>query len=248
MGDNRTSPFLLDFCKNYDNLIFIFQIYDECIRGDRMKEKRWFIVMTVIVIAILSGLIYQYVDMDILINGVKKLPMFYKIIAFIGLVALQIVFAFLPGEPLELAAGYMFGSWLGTLICLAGCFIGTAMIYFLVKIFKHSLIHMMFQEEKINEVKQLMASKKSIYWFFIIFIIPGSPKDLMTYVASLTDLPICRWLVLTSLCRIPSIVTSTFLSGSIKNGHIVSALVIFLMTIVIVISGMIFYKKKITGE
>ena len=104
MGDYKTSPFLLDFCKNYDKLIVIFQSYDKCIRGDRMKEKRWLIVMTVIVIDILSGLIYQYVDMDILINGVKKLPMFYKIISFSGLVALQIVFAFLPGEPLELAA------------------------------------------------------------------------------------------------------------------------------------------------
>lgn len=248
MGDYKTSPFLLDFCKNYDKLIVIFQSYDKCIRGDRMKEKRWLIVIAVIVIAILSAMIYHYVDMDSLINGVKKLPMFYKVIAFVGLVALQIVLAFLPGEPLELAAGYMFGSWMGTLICLSGCFIGTALIYCFVKIFKHSLIHMLFQEEKINEVKHLMASKKSIYWFFIIFLIPGTPKDLMTYVASLTDLPICRWLILTSLCRIPSIVTSTFLSGSIKNGHIVSAVVIFLMTVVIVISGMIFYKKKITGE
>lgn len=207
-----------------------------------MKKRSW-LIGSLLIICLLIIIGYHYIDMDVLICYIKNLPIFYKIIAFIGLIALQIILAFLPGEPLELAIGYIFGSWIGTLICLLGSFIGTITVYFLVRIFKHELIFKMFQKEKIEKVEKIISTKKSLFWFYIIFLIPGSPKDIMTYVSSLGNIPVCQWLILTSVCRLPSIVSSTFLSGSIKKGHITLAIVIFLVTIAIVIAGMTIYKK-----
>lgn len=208
-----------------------------------MNKKRWIIGGIVVVLTIITVLSLYYIDIDAVIQEIENLPVFYMGFAFIGLISLQIVLAFLPGEPLELAAGYMFGSWLGTLICMLGSLIGTFIVYLLVKIFKRTIIDMMFQKEKVDEMTQLLSSKKSMKWMFIIFLIPGTPKDIMTYVASLGDIDLKLWLILTTIGRIPSIVTSTFLSDSLKNGQLFHAIIIFAVTIVFVIIGTLAYKK-----
>ena len=77
----------------------------------------------------------------------------------------------------------------------------------------------------------------------MIFLIPGSPKDLMTYVVSLSNIALWMWLLLTTVGRIPSIITSTFMSGSIKEGNYLMAIVILIVTIALVGAGGYMYKK-----
>lgn len=78
---------------------------------------------------------------------------------------------------------------------------------------------------------------------FLIFLIPGSPKDLMTYVVSLSNIALWKWLLLTTVGRIPSIITSTFMSGSIKEGNYLMAIVILIVTLALVGAGGYMYKK-----
>lgn len=188
------------------------------------------------------------IDINQLISYVKALPAFYMAVAFMSLISLQIVFAFLPGEPLELASGYLFGSWLGTFICLVGSLIGTCIVYFIVKILKRNIIDMMFKNEKVEEVIQLFSSNKGLFWIFILFLIPGTPKDIMTYVASMGNIDFKIWLILTTVGRIPSVVTSTFLAESLKNGEIWSTVNICIITVILVITGMIVYRKMTKSE
>lgn len=198
-------------------------------------------IVTLIVITFLA--VCCCIDMNQCIEFIKIYPVYLKIFIFIAITALQIVFAFLPGEPLELAAGYLFGPWLGTLVCLIGSFIGTLCVYCLVKIFKHHIIDVMFKSDKVEEVCQLFSSQKGLFWIFILFLIPGTPKDVITYVASLGNIDLKKWLILTTIGRIPSVVTSTFLSGSLKSGEIFTAIMIFLITVILTVTGMIVYKK-----
>lgn len=189
-----------------------------------------------------------HINIEQWIEYVKTLPLFYMVPAFVGLISLQIVFAFIPGEPLELAAGYLFGSWQGTIICLIGSLIGTLVVYCLVKVLKRHIIDIMFKNDKVEEVIQLFSTQKSMFWIFILFLIPGTPKDVMTYVASLGNIDLKRWLILTTVGRIPSIVTSTFLTGSLRNGEIVTVVIIFSITVVSVIAGILIYKKMIKSN
>lgn len=78
---------------------------------------------------------------------------------------------------------------------------------------------------------------------FLIFLIPGSPKDLMTYVVSLSNIALWKWLLLTTVGRMPSIITSTFMSGSIKEGNYLMAIVILIVTLALVGAGGYMYKK-----
>lgn len=126
--------------------------------------------------------------------------------------------------------------------------IGTIIVYYLARIFQHSIIDKMFDQSKVAEVKKLFSSKKSKFWLFIIFLIPGSPKDIMTYLVSLTDIDIKQWLLLTTIGRIPSIVTSTYLTGALRDGNIVLAVSIFAVTVILVITGAVYYKKIVNSN
>ncbi|MGM9973337.1 MAG: TVP38/TMEM64 family protein, partial [Clostridiaceae bacterium] len=99
--------------------------------------------------------------------------------------------------------------------------------------------------KKIEKVKSFFATKKSMFWTFILFLIPGTPKDIMTYVVSLGKINLISWLVLTTVGRIPSIVTSTFLSGSLKEGNITAALAVLIVTIILAAGGSLLYKNFI---
>lgn len=213
-------------------------------------KKTNLVVIAVIMLMMTFIIIYtvKNINIDQVIGSIETLPFFIKVIAMMGLIALQIFVAFLPGEPLELASGYIFGSFQGTLVCLAGSMIGTIIVYYLARMFQHSIIDTMFNQDKVAEVKQLFSSKKSKFWLFIIFLIPGSPKDVMTYLVSLSDIDLKQWLLLTTVGRIPSIVTSTYLTGSLKEGNIMLAFLILVVTIILVIGGTIYYKKIINSN
>lgn len=209
-----------------------------------VHKSTWFF-MILFLIAMIASAVYAlgHMDMQELLQTIEELPLAMKYIVMVGLISLQIILAFLPGEPLELASGYLFGAWQGTFVCLIGSCIGTAIVYLLVKVFKRSLIDILFNEKKVKEAGGLIATKKGKLWTFILFLIPGSPKDILTYLVSLGNIKLFTWLGITTIGRIPSIVTSTFLSDSLKEGNMIGAAIIAIITILLVILGSIFYKK-----
>lgn len=209
-----------------------------------VKKSTWILLGIFTIILIVSG-VYAliHMDMETLLAQIKALPLVIKYMVMILLTSMQIFLAFLPGEPLELASGYLFGAWQGTAVCLVGSFLGTAIVYGLVQVFRHSIIDKMFDQDKVEEVGSLFATKKGMFWVFILFLIPGSPKDVMTYIVSLGNISLIKWLLLTTIGRIPSIVTSTFLSGSLKEGNVMIAVLIGCITLVLVLFGTLFYKK-----
>lgn len=208
------------------------------------NKKKTIIIASVIALITLIGLgVILSLDLEKIIKWISNLPHGLKELLMISLITIQIFIAFIPGEPLELAAGYMFCSVWGTAVCMVGSFIGTIIVYYLVKIFGNKIITMMFKEEKVEEVKKTFEKKKGLYWVFVLFLIPGTPKDVMTYLVSLTNVRLYKWLAITTIGRIPSIVTSTFITGSIKNQQYILVGIIGIITVIIVTAGFFYYKK-----
>lgn len=211
-----------------------------------LKKTNLFIILLIFLSFMTIYTLSNY-QIDEIIKQIKLLPYLIKVLAMISLIALQIFLAFLPGEPLELASGYIFGSFEGTIICLIGSMIGTVIVYYLARLFQYTIIDKMFSASQIAEVQKLFSSKKSKFWLFVILLIPGSPKDIITYLVSLGDIELKHWVLLASIGRIPSIVTSTYLVGSLKEGKIILAGFIFLITIILVVGGAIYYKKIVNS-
>ena len=129
------------------------------------------------------------------------------------------------------------------MLCLVGSLLGTALVYLLVQRYGKRLVTVFFKQEQLNEFTGVLKKRNSMLWIFLLFLIPGTPKDIMTYVVSLSNIALGKWLLLTTVGRIPSIVTSTFLSGSLKEGNFVAAAGVAILTILLVIAGGFAYKR-----
>ena len=111
-------------------------------------------------------------------NYVKNLGIFGILIVLL-IQILQVFIAIIPGEFVELLAGFLYGTWGGLLLCLIGNFIGSLLIYLTVKIFANK--YMLKLKEKLRLYSFLNNKKKISLYLFIIFLIPGLPKDIFTY-------------------------------------------------------------------
>ena len=158
-------------------------------------------------------------------------------VAFVGMIVLQIFVAFIPGEPLEIGAGYAFGAVEGTLLCLIGGLIGGVVVFLFVRRFGVKAVEVFFSREKIDSLKFLQDSKRLNLLVLIIFLIPGTPKDILCYVVGLTHMKLSTWIPITTLGRIPSIITSTLAAGFASSGNWTAAIVTVAVTLVLVAMG-----------
>jgi len=163
-------------------------------------------------------------------------------IAFVFMVIFQVIIAFVPGEPLEIGAGYAFGAIEGTLLCMIGITLGSIITFVLVRKFGMRFVEIFFSKEKIKSLKFLQNEKKLDLIIFLIFFIPGTPKDLVTYFVGLTPIKPERYLLLVSVARLPSIITSTIGGEALGGKDYVFAIVVFVVTAVLSVAGLLAYR------
>lgn len=163
-------------------------------------------------------------------------------IAFVLMVVFQIIIAFVPGEPFELVAGYAFGPLMGTLLCVIGSVIGGALVFMLTRKYGMPLVELFFQKEKIENLKFLKEFRKRNIIIFLLFLIPGTPKDILSYFAGLTDIKFKYWLLICSVAKLPSIVTSTISGGALSSEKYIMAIIFLLVTVAISLLGVWCYK------
>lgn len=162
---------------------------------------------------------------------------------FIGMVVLQVFVAFIPGEPVELLAGYAFGFLEGTLLCLAGFIIGSWLVFVLVRKLGVKLVEVFFSRENIQQFSFLHHAKKTRVIAFLLMLIPGTPKDFLSYFAGLTSLTLKTWLLIVAVGRLPSLITSTATGAAAgKENYLLSAVMLGI-TVVITLAGMLYFRR-----
>lgn len=162
--------------------------------------------------------------------------------AYAGMMIFQIIIAFLPGEPFEIAAGYAFGAVEGTILCLAASTLGSMLVFLLVRRYGMRLVELFFSADKLKSIRFLKTTPRRGFIFFIIFMIPGTPKDLLCYFAGLTDMKLLTWLAICSLGRLPAIVTSTVGGDALGTSDYRFAIIVFAVTLGISLIGIAVYK------
>jgi len=163
--------------------------------------------------------------------------------AFVGMMVLQIIFAVIPGEPMEVGAGYAFGTLEGTLLCLAGAAVGSSVIFLFTKLWGNRLVEAFISREKIHSLRFMKYSRNLNFIVFFAFLIPGTPKDLMTYFIGLTSMKLKTFLILTSIARIPSVITSTITGNALGMQDYRIAAIIYSVTAAVSLIGAIAYRR-----
>lgn len=230
----------------------------------KKKYKILRIVILIITILLLIGLTIYLFPMigklfdeqereifkeEIQSTGIKGMLM------LLGLQGVQILLPIIPGEPIEILAGMCFGPVGGLIfLMLSSCLI-TALIFFTVRKLGKSFVYGVCSEEKIKKLensKLFKNSKKIEYIMLILFLIPGTPKDLLVYIAGLLPLKPLRFILISTFARIPSMISSTMAGASIVEGNLKLGIILYAITFLIV--GIVIFiaqkrdKTKLTKE
>ena len=155
--------------------------------------------------------------------------------AFIAAEIVQIVLAVVPGAPVEVMGGVLFGPVWGVVWCFAGIFTGTSIVFSLVRKLGRPFVMKMFPKEKLQRFSLLHNEKKLALTIFILFAIPGTPKDFLTYIAGLTRIAPLKFFLIASAARTPSMAFSVFIGANLGKGRFIAALI--MLTVIILLSA-----------
>lgn len=216
------------------------------IEGRKVKLPRLFMriflgILAVAFCIVLSLVILQCVaepaEMD---AWMKRYPYIGRVV-YVAMSMFQVVVALVPGEPVELAGGYVFGALEGTLLYLLGATAGSLLIFIMVRKYGNALVELFFEREKLENLRFLKNSKRRNILLSIIFILPGTPKDLLCYFAGLTDIKFKVWVWVCSLGRLPSIISSMIGGDALETKNYTSALVVLGITLFVSGVGLVVY-------
>ena len=189
-------------------------------------------------------------DQNVLRLWIDAHPVASAVIMII-ICAIQVIIAFVPGEVVEIAAGYAFGAWWGAALCVIGITLGSVIVLLLAKRFGRKLVESFYPREKLESIPILNDAKKRNAIVAVLFLIPGTPKDLLTYIIGLTEMSIPLYVLLTTLSRFPSVIMSTLGGEAMGEQKWMSAIWFFI--IAGVVSGLgyllfLYIKKKTSKD
>ena len=231
----------------------------------KIKKKKIFrIILVVIVLAIIIGMIiylfplFQNLSTD---EGKQEFKEKIQSSGFLGLLMIfglqfaQIFLIIIPGEPLEVLAGMCYGTIGGTIFITVSAFIISSLIFFAVRKFGRKFVYSFCSKESVEKIEnsKLFKNVDKLEWIMIIlFLIPGTPKDLLVYIAGLLPIKPLRFILISTFARFPSVISSTIAGANIIEGKFhmifVSYLVTFLIVAIFIFVINKFDKTKLTQE
>ena len=166
----------------------------------------------------------------------------------LGITMLQVIVAFIPGEPFELGAGFAFGWFWGAALCLIGAALASALVFLAVRKWGIRLAEVFFPWEKLQRFAFLQNEKKLSLLVFLLFLIPGTPKDMLTYLVGLTPMKLPTFLLLITVARVPSVVSSSLTGSLAQEGSYLAAAVTYGVTLLLTAACVLRYRSLNRAE
>lgn len=167
-------------------------------------------------------------------------------IALILFQILQTVIAPIPGEVIQVAGGYVYGTTLGAIYLTIGMLIGAIIAFYFARFMGRTFIEKLLQKQNAKWMKDIIDSKKFSFILFIIFLVPGLPKDFLIYAAGLTNIKASRFFSILLLGRFPWLLASICIGSNIHHGHYRRTIIISLLALISLGLGLLFKDKLIS--
>lgn len=231
---------------------------------EKQKVKVFKLTMTILAIAIIVGIIiYMFPVMRELSTKEGQLAFKEKvsssgILGLLMLFALQVAQIFLiiiPGEPIEILAGMCYGPIWGTVFIMVSAGIISTIIFFLVRKYGKRFVYNFCDKEKVAKIENSKLFKnpnKIEMIMFILFLLPGTPKDLLVYIAGLLPINPVKFVLISVFARFPSVISSTLAGANLAVGDwknsIIMYLAIVLVAIIVILIANKFDKDKLAEK
>ncbi|AAO36883.1 TVP38/TMEM64 family protein [Clostridium tetani] len=210
-----------------------------------LKNNKNNIILSIIGAIFLYGA-YEYYSQyfGVLKNPeeIKRIIMSYghnSIIAFIALQVIQVVFFFIPGEIIQIAGGYIFDAFYGSLFSIIGITIGGGIVFSISRFFGKPFVEKIISNKHIKFFSKVLNSDKINYIVFILYLIPGIPKDVLAYICGISNVKFKDFLIYSSLGRLPGIVISTYFGQNISSKNIPVLVGVSIVTVILIIIGVV---------
>ena len=147
-----------------------------------MKSKKWKIILIVFAVLVIIGVTIAVTPFVLSLRDETNQENFRNFIDSLGIYGpivvlllqiLQVIVAIIPGEPIEILIGVMYGTWLGLFLCLLGIAIGSTLIFILVRKFGKKIVNRFVNSDKFENIKFLKDTTKRDSLIFLMFFIPG---------------------------------------------------------------------------
>ncbi|MCJ7688537.1 MAG: TVP38/TMEM64 family protein [Clostridiaceae bacterium] len=212
------------------------------IRSKVSKSKQYIVLAAVLLLFIYIGYEYFFKYADIIKdpNLLKEVIHSYgnfSILVFILMHVIQVVIFFIPGEFMQIAGGYIFGTFLGAIFSLIGITLGSLIIYAICNSYGKPFVDKLILNKKVKFFKKILnvGSEKSVV--FIFYLIPGIPKDALAYICGVSNISFKDFIIYSTLGRIPGILISSFFGQKIYAWDLTTLIIIGVITGVLSIVG-----------
>lgn len=129
-------------------------------------------------------------------------------LAFIGLQILQIVIFVIPGEVVQIAGGYIYGPWVGLVYSLIGIALGSSGAFFLGRALGRPFVEALARREIVERFDGAIRGSRGLVALFLLFLLPGVPKDILCYIGGLSAIPFLLFLLISMVGRLLGLILS----------------------------------------
>lgn len=167
------------------------------------------------------------------------------ILVFIGIQVIQVVVAAIPGEFVQIAGGYIYGTVFGTLYSLTGIVTGSVIVFYAARFLGYPVVKLLVPQKQLERFSFMLNSRRSDAALLILFLIPGIPKDILTYIAGMTPVKPLRFFVIITVGRLPALLGSSYIGHHTQMGNYGIAAIVSVIAVILFFTGLIFRNRII---
>lgn len=180
----------------------------------------------------------------------------YSVVAFIIIQVVQVVVFFIPGEIIQIAGGYIYGAFLGSIVSIIGIIIGNIIAYGVSRCFGRPFVNRIISNKNLRFFQKILDLGSINLVVFILYLIPGIPKDILAYICGISKIKFKNFIACSLLGRLPAVVLSAYFGAKIYSGNKIIIISIILVAVLLFIVGILkgekilikFFKNKTSGS
>lgn len=215
----------------------------------KSRQSRRRFALHLLVVAIGVGVAWFFIRRNLaFLTNTQELRQFIRgfgILAPVALVLLQaaqVVLAPIPGQVLAVVAGYLFGTWLGTLYNMVGITIGSTVAFWLSRRFGRSYVENIVHEEALAQFDSI-GEGYAATTLFLVFLVPGLPDDVICFAGGLTDIPLWKLVVIAVVGRAPAFFLTNVFGTLLQAERFGSAIVIAAVLLLFSLLGYLYRER-----
>jgi uncharacterized membrane protein YdjX (TVP38/TMEM64 family) len=163
-------------------------------------------------------------------------------LAFAAIQALQVVVSPIPGEITGLVGGFLFGTLRGLVYSTIGLTFGSTIAFLAARVIGQPLVNLVISRETVSKFMHL-TERRGAGVIFVLFIIPGFPKDILSYLLGLSPMRLLTFIIVCGLGRVPGTILLSSIGSAIYAESWVSLTIFSTISMGVVV--FLYLKRKV---